>query len=385
MGINKILLYLCASSRKLDDPISTLILSQSAAGKTYLVETVKMLIPEEDVISITSLSDQALHYIKDLLHKFMIFGEAVHNEKIEHQIREMLSSKELSRMIAVKNDKTGEIASRLVKSKVIVSSVLTSTNSKINPENASRYFFINADESREQTKRIHEAQKAKYTLEKLKAKNEIVPEIIRKHRSAQRLLRKIAIVNNFNQYLNFPDILMRTRRDHERFIDLIAVVCFVRQYQKEVKLDGNIEYIECDLVDYETAYNIMTAGILPATMSELSTSANELYEAIRILVKEEAKHENLKPTEVTLTQREIRENTGYSQSWIKQNLKVLVDFEYIYIVHGGKERTKGFYRLRQDAPISKLNFTMIPTPEKMKKLVLSKAEGIINENEGSKN
>jgi hypothetical protein len=335
-----------------------------------LVETVKMLLPEEDVISITSLSDQALHYIKDLLHKFMIFGEAVHNENIEHQIREMLSSKELSRMIAVKNDKTGEIASRLVKSKVVVSNVLTSTNNRINPENASRYFIINADESREQTRKIHQAQKSKYTLSRLHAKNEIVPLIIRKHKSAQRLLRKIAIVNNFNQHLNFPDILMRTRRDHERFIDLIAVVCFLRQYQKTVNNDNGIEYIECDLADYETAYSIMTGGILPATMSELSTSANELYEAIRKLVKEEAKREALKPTEVTLTQREIRENTGFSQSWIKQNLKTLVDFEYIYIVHGGKERTKGFYRIRQDAPISKLNFTMIPTPEEMKEIIL---------------
>ena len=66
--LNKILLYLCASSRKLDDPISVLIISQSASGKSYLVDTVRRLMPPEEVVAVTSLSDQALNYIDDLMH-----------------------------------------------------------------------------------------------------------------------------------------------------------------------------------------------------------------------------------------------------------------------------------------------------------------------------
>jgi len=67
--LNKQLLYLCASSRKLDDPISVLILSQSASGKSFLVDSVKKLMPPEDVVAVTSLSDQALNYIEGLTHK----------------------------------------------------------------------------------------------------------------------------------------------------------------------------------------------------------------------------------------------------------------------------------------------------------------------------
>ena len=54
--LNKILLYLCASSRKLDDPISVLIISQSASGKSYLVDTVRRLMPPEEVRSISASS-----------------------------------------------------------------------------------------------------------------------------------------------------------------------------------------------------------------------------------------------------------------------------------------------------------------------------------------
>jgi hypothetical protein len=124
--LNKQLVYLAASSRKLDDPISVLILSQSAAGKSYLVETVRRLMPDEDVVAVTSLSDQALNYIDDLTHKFLILGEAVHGEVVEHQIREMLSGKELSRLVTIKDPETGKMQSRVVRTPVIVSSVVAS-------------------------------------------------------------------------------------------------------------------------------------------------------------------------------------------------------------------------------------------------------------------
>ena len=112
--LNKILLYLCASSRKLDDPISVLIISQSASGKSYLVDIVRRLMPPEEVVAVTSLSDQVLNYIDDLMHKFMILGEAVHLDTIEYQIREMLSGKELSRLVTVKDPETGKMQSEVV-------------------------------------------------------------------------------------------------------------------------------------------------------------------------------------------------------------------------------------------------------------------------------
>ena len=70
-------LYLAASSRKMADPISVLILSQSASGKSLLVDTVRRLMPPEEVVAVSSLSDQALNYLGEggLLHKFLILGE----------------------------------------------------------------------------------------------------------------------------------------------------------------------------------------------------------------------------------------------------------------------------------------------------------------------
>ena len=109
--LNKQLVYLAASSRKLQEPICLLLLSQSSSGKSLLVDTVRRLIPEEELIAVTSLSDQALNYLPEgaLEHKFLVLGEAVHSEAVEHQIREMLSSRQLSRMVTVKDETTGKM------------------------------------------------------------------------------------------------------------------------------------------------------------------------------------------------------------------------------------------------------------------------------------
>jgi len=363
--LNKQLLYLCASSRKLDDPISILILSQSASGKSFLVDCVKRLMPTEEVVAVTSLSDQALNYIDDLSHKFLVLGEAVHGEVVEYQIREMLSGKELSRLVTIKDPETGKMHSRVVRTPVIVASVMSGTNHAINPENASRCFVVNTDESREQTERIQKSQRDKYSLSRLKTNAGTIERIIASHRAAQRLLTKRNIVNDFAPFLDFPTALMRTRRDHDRFLDLIACVCFVRQFQKREETDGALSFIRCDLEDYRIAYRIMVEGVLSSTLRELPSGVQLLYDQIRALARSEAARQNIEATEVSMTQRQIREATGQPQMAVKTGVRQLVEYEYLSLARGGGERSKGFYRLKEDAELGHTDLSMIPTPEAM--------------------
>jgi len=379
--LNKQLVYIAASSRKLEDPISILILSASAAGKSFLVDTVRKLIPPEDVIAVTSLSDQALNYIPDgqLLHKFLILGEAVHSESIEHQIREMLSGHELSRMVAIKDEKTGKMATHTLTKQVIVSAIMSSTSHDINPENASRCFLVNADESGEQTARIHASQREKYSLSRYFDRLHRVPRIISRHHAAQRLLRSLLIVNPFAEHLDFPRSLIRTRRDHERFVDLIACVCFLRQYQKESKCSrdpksaSEVEYVECDTEDYRIAYGIMTGSVMSSTYAEIPRAMAAFYEELRELFRARARETALKPLEVGLAQREIRKGIGWvGGESAKKYLRRLVSLEYLQLSHGGERGMRNSYQLVADEPMERLNFSMIPSPEAIQRLLEEK-------------
>jgi hypothetical protein len=365
--LNKQLLYLAASSRKLDDPISVLILSQSASGKSFLVDCVRKLMPPDEVVAVTSLSDQALNYVEDLTHKFLVLGEAVHGEVVEHQIREMLSGKELSRLVTVKDPETGAMRSSVRRRPVIVSSVMGTTSYRVNPENASRCFLINADESREQTLRIHAKQREKYSLARIRSGAEEVEKIIKTHHAAQRLLERKAIVNEFAAYLDFPAALMRMRRDHERFLDLIAAVCFLRQYQKREESEGGKKFLRCDHEDYRVAYKIMVEGVLASTMRELPKASILLYEEIRAWVRKRAKAEGLQAGEVSFTQRDVREATDLGHTWVKAQMRKLLEYEYIDVAGGGRQRSRGYYRIKADEDIMKIDLSMIPPPEEMRK------------------
>ena len=51
--MNKLLCYVAAISRKMDHPLSVMIQSRSAAGKSYLQDTALSLVPKEDYIKYT--------------------------------------------------------------------------------------------------------------------------------------------------------------------------------------------------------------------------------------------------------------------------------------------------------------------------------------------
>jgi len=365
--VNKKLMYLAATSRLLDDPISILILSESGSGKSFLVDTIKKLMPPEDVIDATSLSDQALNYIGDLEHKFLVLSEAVHKDVVEHQLREMVSAKKLSRLVTKKDEKTGKMKTEQVSSKAIVSVVMSSTNHNVNPENASRSFIIYADESKEQSRRIYQMQSQKLSLERHKEKSQSIPEIIRKHQSAQRMLKNYAIVSSFDTAPFFPDTMTRFRRDHERFIDLIATVCFLRQYQKQVKEHEGILYIECDDADYEIARELISAGVLRAKTNELPQGALLMYETIRKIARKKADKSGLEAHEVSLTQREIRDESALGNMFVKRHLRILTEYEYVLKSGGNLRGSRSHYRLAADADIHQFACNIPPVEELQRK------------------
>jgi DNA primase len=361
---NKLLVYLAATSRRMEDPLSVLIVSESASGKSFLIECVKRLLPSDEVVAMTSLSDQALQYLGEdaLLHKFLVMGEAVHSPAVEHQVREMLSSRELSRLVTLKDEKTGELSSRMVRKPVVVSCALSTTSPYVNPENASRFFVVGADESEAQTRAIYERQRGKYSFTRHLEASKRMEEIVRRHRAAQALLSPRLIVNPFAPCLEFPSHLMRGRRDHERFLDLIASVCFLRQYLKAEKLREGVRFIECDLTDYRAAYRVMSR-VMASTYQALPQQALGVYRTLCALAKKKAKDEGIEVAEAGVSQREIREHSGAGAMTVKRSLRLLVDWEYVTVSGDKRRGLRLSYRPASGGDGLDNPSALIPSPE----------------------
>ena len=81
---------------------------------------------------------------------------------------------------------------------------------------------------------------------------------------------------------------MRTRRDHQRFLALIALLTLVHQYQRpQHPLPLGDVYLEATPADYRQAY-ALAQGVLRTSLSPLQKDAQEVLEALFRLVGEKA-------------------------------------------------------------------------------------------------
>jgi DNA primase len=108
---NKILLYLVMTSRLMDNPLHSIVISRSGAGKSILVEITEQLCPPEDLHSVSDLTSQALYYFgqDDLKHKFTVVGEKEGTEGSDYPLRELISKKSITKAIPMKDPTSGQI------------------------------------------------------------------------------------------------------------------------------------------------------------------------------------------------------------------------------------------------------------------------------------
>ena len=249
---NKRLLYLVAVSRKLEDPLSAIVLSQSGAGKSGLTEVIERLCPPEDVVLFTRLTPQSLYYTEPgfLDRKLVIVEERYGSMEADYSIRVLQSRKKLIAAAPVKDPQTGNMRTKVFTVEARAAFIEATTASSVNHENATRCFELQMDETEEQTKRIHERQRLLRTGRGLELRQQ-AEAITRRHWNAQRLLEPLSVVIPFADRLSFPSSWMRTRRDHARFLNLIEVSAFLHQHQRERSREGAIV---AALADYEAAY-----------------------------------------------------------------------------------------------------------------------------------
>ena len=335
---NKLMGYLSATSRKLDEPLSVLVQSRSAAGKSTLQDAVLSLIPDEDYIKYTRITGQALFYKEEdsLVHKLLAIEEEHGARDASYSIRNIQSSKYLSIAATGKDPATGKLRTEEYKVKGPVALMITTTEVELDYETANRFVTLTIDESKEMTERILQKQRERQTLAGLLKKVE-TERITKRHHNAQRLLRPLRVINPFAELLTYPAETLRARRDNMKYLGLILAIAFLRQYQREIKTvqdNGDLlQYIEVVLDDIEKA-NTLAAEILGRTLDELAPPSRLLLKMIREMV--EARCKDTEPKNYHFNRRDIREWTRWSDSQIKRHIQQLEDLEYLYSVAGKK-------------------------------------------------
>jgi DNA primase len=377
---NKLVGYLCAVSRKLDEPLSVLIQSRSAAGKSTLQDAILALVPEEDSVKYTRITDQALFYKDEesLRHKLLAIEEEQGMGGAAYSIRNIQSAKKITVAATGKDPVTGKMKTEEYTVKGPVAVMITTTAAELEGETASRFLFLTIDESSKMTEAIHRMQRDEETLDGL-IRTRKRDRIIRKHHTAQRLLKPLGVVNPYAKYLTYPSRSLRTRRDHKKYLALIRAVAFLFQYQRETKtveVDGEtVEYVEATLDDIERA-NHLANEVLGQSLDELAKPSRTLLALVFEMVKERAGKEQVPIDEITFSRREVREHTGWSDWQVKSHIKQLEELEYLYPRTGsrGKEYSYGLHYQGQGEEQQRFYLHLTPV-EEIRKMIQQKPGG----------
>lgn len=354
---NKLLCYLAATSRLMGkcNVLSVITLSSSGAGKSKLQDSTLSLMPSEDVVKLTNLSGKALFYKErsSLKNKILALEECrATNREADYAIRTLISSGQLISEVTVRDISNGKMTTQQnVIDAGCTSVFFTSTNPEQNAETASRFFVIGINESSEQTREILDHQMHQFSLHGL-ADNAQSERIKNKHRTFQRLLQKLKVVNPFK--ISFADTRLQARRLFPQILNLINSVCFLRQMQKKIKKYNSIEYVEVDKKDVSIALDL-AKHILSKSINELSLPSQDLLKEIdgylekrRTEIIRIHSDQSISKSNISFTRKELKRAIGWSNTRLHLYLKELQLHEYV-ILESGSRNTLQHYRLLYDA------------------------------------
>jgi hypothetical protein len=338
--INKLVGYIAAVSRRLESPLAIVVQSSSASGKSSLMDAVLAMMPEEERHQFSAMTGQSLYYMgeTDLKHKILAIAEEEGASRASYALKLLQSEGALSIASTGKDAATGKLLTREYRVEGPVMIFLTSTAIDIDEELLNRCLVLSVNEDRMQTQAIHRMQREQQTLDGV-VRRQQRQRILRRHQNAQRLLQPLTVVNPYANELTFPATMMRSRRDHLKYLTLIQAIALLHQYQRPIQKAAigakTISYIEATLDDIAVA-NRLVEEVLGRSLDELQPQTRRLLLLIHDAVEQERAKLKMDRCDFRFSRKDIRAWTEWTDTTLKRHLARLEDMEYLLVHRGGR-------------------------------------------------
>ena len=327
---NALLAYLIYTSRKRENPLHLMCLGASGTGKTYLQERVGELMPPEEKLEITTLSENAFYYFgrEELKHKLILIEDLDGATDVLYPLRELQSKRKIAKTVTLKDSKGNlKTVTLIVEGPVSVSGC--TTREKLYEDNANRCILIETDLSQPQDRRIMDYQR-KLSAGLINKSKEIATKTLLQN--AQRILKPVTVRNPFAPYISLPEVVFKPRRTIGLLLSFIETITFYHQYQIPTKSDphtGDI-YIETQVGHLEKGFELLKE-VLFRKSDELTGACRKFLEILK-------KHLSSEKRE-SFTAKEIRKTMRMNPSNLK---RYLIELERYGYVKGKGNRYQGY-------------------------------------------
>lgn len=317
---SRLLLFIIASSYKTKQPLHAIVQGSSGSGKTHLISKIADLVPQEDVLRFTRITESSLYNWGeyDLVNKLLIIEDLDGlKEEALFAMRELISNQRLSSSVSIKVKK-GNIKSVKKEVKGVSSSLSATTKGDLYEDNMSRSFLLAVDESQGQTDKIINYQNKRIAGEINESQQEKAKEQLQK---ILRALKVEEVQNPYATQIQLPENVHKKRRLNEMFQSIIKQITIINQYQRRTQNGKLITQIE----DVENAVEILFESII-LKIDELDGSLRQFFERLKKKFKTD-----------DFTRFEAMETTGFKKTQLQHYINQLVQLEYIkQFGHGNK-------------------------------------------------
>jgi len=341
---NRLIAYLVYTVRKQIIPLHVMFLGSSGSGKTWLQERISDLIPEEDKIEITQITENALYYFKqhELKNKLLLIEDLDGAAGVFYPLRELQTKRRISKTVTLKDSKGNlKTITLTVEGPVCVSGC--TTKEKIYDDNANRCILLYTDQTKDQDRRINDYQTkiagGEINLERERQYKELF-------KNMQRVLRPVTVINPFAKYIQLPEQVFKPRRTMTLLLGFIEAVTFYHQYQREVKKGNTGElYIETTISDIESAFTLLK-DVLFSKSDELTKATRSFFELL--------KHHLTESNEQSFTPHQIRKAFRIEPRTLQRYIRELKQYGLIKTVSGFKHRRGFEYSVADGSEYSRL-------------------------------
>ncbi|MFY0598058.1 MAG: toprim domain-containing protein [Cyclobacteriaceae bacterium] len=321
---NRLLLFVIASTYKMEDTLHALVQGSSGSGKTHLITKISELMPSEHTIPLTRVTESSFYnYGENELCNRLIILEDLDGLKEEAFLafRELQSRGMLNSSTSVK-DEQGNISAMVKTVKGPIASLSATTKGEVYEDNMSRCLVIAVDESSEQTANIIKVQNQ---LAEGKINREEQKRVTTFVQNCMRLIKPYEVVNPFASKVQLPEEAHKIRRLNQLYQAFVKQITLLHQYQRSRDKQGRLISEKEDL---RLACQVLFECIV-LKVDELDGSLRDFFEALK-------KH--LKNEQETFTQREIRQALNMSKAQCSRLINQLLEMEYLTSVHAGNQR-----------------------------------------------
>ncbi|MCJ1810333.1 MULTISPECIES: CHC2 zinc finger domain-containing protein [Flavobacterium] len=321
---NRLLQYVTATTYKMNYNLHVLYQGSSGSGKTHTIKQIASLIPPEDVIYLTRVTESSLYNYKngEFMYKLVVFEDMDGlKEEALMAVREMISNKKLSSSTSIK-DKKGNADGKIKEVEVSFASLSATTKGELYEDNMSRIIVLSVDESKEQTKRIIEYKNKVYQGEINKQEQEQIRLFLRE---CIKLLQVYEVINPYANLVELPENVHKPTRMHDIVMGVINQIVLLNQYQRNKTPQGQLIAEKEDVIN---GLLLMKNSII-LKMDELEGKVRTFYESLKKFAEKKAKKEDKKKEDVKFTRFDIKDHYTLSKAQINRYLTDLVSCEYL--------------------------------------------------------